>query len=68
MFERFKILKFSEDGKELEKNQNMDILDFLIAISLLARIVYEKKLWLMFELCDDDDDGCMRPSEILSML
>ena len=22
----------------------------------------------MFELCDDDDDGCMRPAEILSML
>jgi len=23
---------------------------------------------VMFELCDDDDDGCMRPAEILSML
>lgn len=22
----------------------------------------------MFELCDDDDDGCMRPAEILLML
>ena len=22
----------------------------------------------MFELCDDDDDGCMRPDEILNML
>ena len=22
----------------------------------------------MFELCDDDDDGCMRPAEILQML
>ena len=22
----------------------------------------------MFELCDDDDDGCMRPAEILMML
>lgn len=22
----------------------------------------------MFELCDDDDDGCMRPGEILLML
>jgi hypothetical protein len=22
----------------------------------------------MFELCDDDDDGCMRPAEILNML
>jgi len=23
---------------------------------------------VMFELCDDDDDGCMRPAEILQML
>ena len=55
----------------------MDILDFLLAMNLLARIVYDKKLRcniynncliltsVMFELCDDDDDGCMRPAEIL---
>jgi hypothetical protein len=58
----------------------MDILDFLLAMNLLARIVYDKKLRsmtflsentliiVMFELCDDDDDGCMRPAEILQML
>jgi len=46
----------------------MDILDFLLAMNFLARLVYEKKMRLMFELCDDDDDGCMRPGEILSML
>mmetsp|Transcript_34295 Transcript_34295/g.25378 ORF Transcript_34295/g.25378 Transcript_34295/m.25378 type:complete len:180 (+) Transcript_34295:285-824(+) len=46
----------------------MDILDFLLAMSLLARITYDKKLRLMFELCDDDDDGCMKPIEILKML
>lgn len=46
----------------------MDILDFLLAMNFLARLVYEKKMRLMFELCDDDDDGCMRPAEILNML
>lgn len=57
----------------------MDILDFLLAMNFLARLVYEKKMrcnhnfslfisLVMFELCDDDDDGCMRPAEILSML
>jgi hypothetical protein len=56
----------------------MDILDFLLAMNFLARLVYEKKMRcillqlltfiVMFELCDDDDDGCMRPAEILNML
>ena len=55
----------------------MDILDFLLAMNLLARIVYDYKIrctfskftfLVMFELCDDDDDGCMRPGEILLML
>ena len=46
----------------------MVILDFIIALCLLARIVYEKKLKLLFELCDDDDDGCMTPEDILNML
>lgn len=58
------------------KKSEMYILDFLLAINLLARVVYDKKLKsigksitsVIFELCDDDDDGCMRPAEILCML
>jgi hypothetical protein len=46
----------------------MDILDFLLAMILLARIVNDEKLKLLFELCDDDDDGCMTPEDILNML
>lgn len=68
MFERFKKFKFTEGGHEIDRSQLMDILDFLLAMNFLARLVYEKKMRLMFELCDDDDDGCMRPAEILSML
>jgi len=37
-------------------------------MNFLARIVYDKKLKLIFELCDDDDDGCMTSEDILSML
>jgi Ca2+-binding EF-hand superfamily protein len=68
MFERFKIFKFTDNGHEISRDQPMDILDFLLAMNFLARLVYEKKMRLMFELCDDDDDGCMRPAEILNML
>lgn len=46
----------------------MDILDFILGINLLARIVYDKKLKLLFSLCDDDEDGCMTPEDILNML
>ena len=41
--------------------------DFILAMNLLARITYDKKLKLLFELCDDDDDGCMTPEDILQM-
>lgn len=46
----------------------MEVLDFIIAMNLLARIVYEKKLKLLFWICDDDGDGCMTPEDILDML
>ena len=51
----------------------MDIIDFLLAMDLLSRIPVDNKIkskWLparltfalvMFELCDNDDDGCMNP-------
>lgn len=61
MFERFR--PFRLDGVKEETqvaNENtMDVLDFIIAMNLLARIVYEKKLKLLFWVCDDDGDGCM---------
>lgn len=68
IYERFKRFKFTDNGHDIDRNQQMDILDFLLAMNFLARLVYEKKMRLMFELCDDDDDGCMRPAEILNML
>ena len=37
-------------------------------MNLLARIVQPAKLKLLFELCDDDEDGCMMPDDILNML
>ena len=37
-------------------------------MNLLARVVQPLKLKLLFELCDEDEDGCMMPEDILSML
>ena len=38
-FKRFKL-----NENEIDKSQQMDILDFLLAMNLLARIVYDKKI------------------------
>ena len=46
----------------------MCVLDFLIAMVLLAKIVSERKLDLLFKLCDDDEDGFMTDEDVLDML
>lgn len=43
-FKGFKRFKFQEGGHEIDKSQQMDILDFLLAMNFLARLVYEKKM------------------------
>ena len=39
MYERFKKFKFSDNGHDIDRNQQMDILDFLLAMNFLARLV-----------------------------
>lgn len=70
IFDRFKPTKIDgyKNNMVFTCDQNMDVLDFLLAMNLLARIPYDKKLKLLFDLCDDDDDGCMTPEDILMML
>jgi hypothetical protein len=70
MFDRFKPFRLDgiRDDIHIVNETQMDVLDFILAMNLLARIVYDKKLKLLFELCDDDDDGCMTPEDILNML
>ena len=46
----------------------MDALDFMISMVLLAKIVHERKLDLLFKLCDDDEDGYMTDDDLLDML
>lgn len=59
-------MKENSDGIDLAPE--MDIIDFLLAMNLLSRIPIDNKIKLMFELCDNDDDGCMNPLQILQML
>ena len=50
MFDRFKPFKLEgvrDDIHVINENQ-MDVLDFILAMNLLARIVYDKKLKLLF--------------------
>ena len=48
-------------------NQKMEAIDFVIALILVARMVYEKKILLVFEVCDDDRDGSLTPDDVLDM-
>jgi len=40
----------------------------MLGLNLLSRNSLDKKIKLMFKLCDSDDDGCMNPLDILQML
>ena len=71
LYKRFKPLKFTEDGKELDiDKQEMSVIDLMIALALLSRSIskYQDKLRLIFNFWDDDGDHCMRPDEILLMI
>jgi len=71
-------MKDNSDGTEM--STEMDILDFLLCINLLSTIPIDLKIQSkfkcsnlifcvdMFDICDNDDDGCMNPYQILQML
>lgn len=40
----FRKFKFNDNGTDIDRKQDMDILDFLLALNLLTRTVYDKKL------------------------
>jgi hypothetical protein len=40
----------------------------IVGIVLMARIVTDKKLKLIYEIFDDDNDGCLSATQILKML
>ena len=68
LYNRFRPLKIKAGGEGIEQTEDMDIVDFLLGCNLLSRSTQDKKIKLMFEICDDDDDGCMNPVHILQML
>ena len=65
LFERFKPLQVKEDEDGIAQGEQMDIVDFLLGCNLLSRVTQDKKIKLMFQLCDHDQDGCMNPVHIL---
>lgn len=79
LFNRFRQFKVKDNSEGIDLSPEMDIIDFLLCINLLSRIPVDHKIKrksfqsnlqnvVMFELCDNDDDGCMNPLQILQML
>lgn len=57
MFERFR----SEPGPNAapEATPHVDALNVMLGIVLMAKLVQPKKITLIFQLCDEDDDGVL---------
>ena len=66
MFERFKIEVSPESG---QPTQNAcDVLNFLIAVTLMAKLITPKKIDLILRLVDEDDDGIVSGDQLHDML
>jgi len=46
----------------------MSVIDFVLGMCISNLLEVKEKLKLLFDICDDDGDHCMRPAEILLML
>lgn len=69
LYRRFKPLRFSTDGKEIDmESQLMEVIDFTLGLTILSSLRWDEKLRLIYDICDDDGDHCLRPAEILVML
>lgn len=51
-----------------ESNYAVDIYDFLISVAVLTRLSSEKKLDLILEVMDVDEDGCLSIEEVFKMI
>ena len=66
LFNRFRPYRLKDKSEtEWIRPNEVNIFDLLIALNFQARYNIEKKLTLLFEVCDLDEDGCMYPVEIL---
>lgn len=55
--------------KSMDKSEDtMKLTDFLICITLVAKINYDKKLKVLFQIMDDNQDGYLTSLEFLDLL
>lgn len=53
----------------VDKQEDLiELNDFLIMLTLVAKISQDKKYNVLFDICDDDQDGWVTPFEFLEML
>lgn len=62
------ILDLIFDRFNYENNKTIDIYDFLISLAILSRASDAKKILLILELLDVDDDTCLSIGEIFKMI
>jgi hypothetical protein len=64
----FGIRKYKEKGQVEHRAKKIELHDIMLALTLLSRIPNDKKVELIFDLTDVDEDGCLSPDEIYKMI
>lgn len=64
----FGIRKYKDKGQVEYMGDEIELHDIMLALTLLSRIPSEKKIELIFDLTDVDEDGCLSPEEIYKMI
>ena len=59
---------YQEKGQVELKSLKIELHDIMLALTLLSRIPHDKKVELIFDLTDVDEDGCLSPEEIYKMI
>ena len=55
-------------GQVEHRTKKIELHDIMLALTLLSRIPSEKKIELIFDLTDVDEDGCLSPDDIYKMI
>ncbi|OMJ83267.1 hypothetical protein SteCoe_15855 [Stentor coeruleus] len=64
----FGVREYVKKGQVEIITNDIELHDIMLALTLLSRIPNEKKIELIFDLTDVDEDGCLSPDEVYKMI
>jgi Ca2+-binding EF-hand superfamily protein len=64
----FCVREYIKKGQVEQITSEIELHDIMLALTLLSRIPNDKKIELIFDLTDVDEDGCLSPDEVYKMI